>query len=655
MREGGSWTVFTEFEGIPGQRVFDMEEANGWIWAGSDGGLARWTGESDFVPLDESTTGGAFSASEVTSIEEFADSLWLATDQGVYSLDLQASPFSASSWYLWGAETQGFNISGLYASDSLFGYGLYGVFRKDAPRWTILLDYSVWPDSSVQGLLDTPDGLLAASHGIIRRTGGTDWEPWGAGYPEYTYATCVAYGGGSVWSGAGNLDRTLTDYGRGLARLSGSDWTLIPVPGMPGSSCYQILFDNDVLYLGSHNRGLMASYPSGWEQFDQESGMPNVLRTYSVVKAQGRGLWTASYKYGLTWIDDSGTPDQSDDSLVTFAADSLVGVPPGFPQVFVPLLNNQVVCLARQGDCLWIGQEAYWATPEEPSGLVAAMGSPATGSISWSQFTDLTGLASRNVRSIFPAPDGTLWMAFAGEAGCQRLDYSGTPLDPSDDVWYPAYGTGYSMSTGLPSNQVFCFASSQGGSVAIGTGAGLCIMSPSGVVEIVYGITGTVKAIVPDAAGRLWCLGTTCIWCVDGVDVQTFDQENSPFVPVSRVENEYGWWDPVAGDVCFSSLNGLWRLGVSGGMYEGSSPAYYPQPFLPGSDGSVRMAGISGGPVSVRVFSIEGRFLTEVTADSVQEWTWDGATESGSVSSGVYMTLVRVGDSSWTCRMAVVR
>ena len=90
-------------------------------------------------------------------------------------------------------------------------------------------------------------------------------------------------------------------------------------------------------------------------------------------------------------------------------------------------------------------------------------------------------------------------------------------------------------------------------------------------------------------------------------------------------------------------------------MYEGSSPAYYPQPFLPGSDGSVRMAGISGGPVSVRVFSIEGRFLTEVTADSVQEWTWDGATESGSVSSGVYMTLVRVGDSSWTCRMAVVR
>lgn len=656
LRENGDWTFFTEFEGIPGQQVFDIDEAGGWIWAGSDGGLARWTGEADFIPLDGSTTGGAFTATEVTSMEEFSDSLWVATEQGVYSLDLSASPFSAASWRLWSVETQKLNISGLCASDSLFGFGPNGVFRKGVPKWTTLLDYSGSPDSVVQGLLDTPDGLLAACHGVRRRDEGSGtWEPWGQGFPGNTWATCIASGNGLVWSGAGNQERTLNDFGRGLTFLSGGTWTLVPIPGMPGSSCYQIGFVGDILYLGSHNCGLMASYPSGWGQFDQESGMPNILRTYSVVPAQGRGVWTAAYHYGLTWIDDSGTIDPSDDTLVAFSADSLAGVPPGFPQQIVPLLNNQVVSLARQGDCLWIGQEAFWSTPEEPSGLVAAVGSPATGAIDWYQYTEFTGLASRNLQSLFAAPDGTLWIAFAGEAGCQRLDYAGTPLIPSDDAWYPAYGTGYTTASGLPSNKVFCFAAGNDGSIAIGTGNGLCIVSPSGKFSTVPGVAGTVKAIVADASGRFWCLGTTSIWCVDGNEVFTWDEENSPFLPTSRVENEFGFWDPVEGDVCFSSLIGLWRLGVAGGMYEGASPVFYPQPFVPASDGSVHMAGISGGPVSVKIFSLDGRFLTEIRADQTIEWSWDGTAGTGTVASGVYMTLVQIGESSWTCRMAVIR
>jgi len=654
VRTEGTWTFFTEFEGIPGQKVYDIEEAGGWIWAGSDGGLARWTGGGDFVHLDGSTTGGGFTASEVTSIEEFADSLWLATDQGVYSLDLSASPFSASSWQLCSG-TQDIDISGLYASDSLFGYGINGVFRRDPLRWTTLLDYSASPDSVVQGLLDTPDGLLAACYGVKIRSGGTTWQNWGSGFPQYTWATCLAEGDGMVWCGAGNQDRTLGDFGRGLARASGGDWTLVPIPGMPGSSCFQICPQGDDLYLGSHHCGLMVSYPSGWQQFDQSDGMPNILRTYSAVPAQGRGIWTAVYHYGLTWIDDSGTPDPSDDSLVTFAAESLSGVPPGFPQTIVPLLNNQVVCLARQGDCLWIGQESYWQTPDEPSGLVAAVGSPATGTVGWEQYTNLTGLASKDVRSLFASPDGNLWIAYAGEAGCQRLDFGGTPLDPSDDQWYPAKGVGYGTGSGLPSNQVFCFAALGDGSVAIGTGSGLCTMSASGAVHAVAGIDGTVKAMVLDSSGRLWCLGTSSIWCVDGSTVTVYESSNSPFLPVTRVENEYGLWDPADGAVFFSSEAGLWRLGVSGGVFGGTSPVYYPQPFLPSADGLVNLAGVSGGPVSVRIFSLEGRFLMEIDSDAVQDWSWDGTAGGSTVASGVYMTLVRIGSSSWACRMAVVR
>jgi len=652
------WTAFSTFDGLPGDLVYDIEEAGSEIWAGCDGGLAIFTGQ-EFLTLYGSTTGGGFTASEVTGIEEFADSLWLVTDQGVYSLDLALSPFAAASWHLWEAETAGLDMTGLCAgSDSLFGYGQDGVLRRDPGRWTVLLDYSASSDSAVSGLAETPDGLVATCRGIRRRIEGTTWETLGTGFPGATYATaviCDRYG--EVWCAAGNQEAALTDFGRGLHHLDGDAWELVEIPGMPGSSSYQLIMHDGVFFSGSHNRGLMAEYPpsSVWDDFDQADGMPNSLRAYTVQPAYGGGVWSGAFHYGLTWIGGAETLDTADDTLVTFVSESISTLPPAAVQVVAPLLNNQVACLTGGGDCLWIGQEPFWETPDEPSGVVAAVGSPGEGTLQWTSFTDASGLAGRTIRNLALDASGRLWIAFAGDGGCQILDFGGTPLDPSDDAWLPGGGYGYTTGSGLPSNQVFCFAPGPSGSMAVGTGGGLCIWTQAGGFSTVQGVPGTVKAAVWDEEGRLWCMCTSCIACVDGAAISLFDDDNSPFIPSSRVETEYACLD--GDDVLFSSTNGIWCLHVGSGTEGGEGVSFYPQPFLPGTDeGVLHIAGVPEGPLEVDIFELDGRPVTSIDVDSADFWQWDGMTRSGEyVSSGIYMALVRSGEFRARGRIAVVR
>lgn len=651
--EDGQWQFFTEFEGVPGTVVGDVEQAGQWIWVATDGGIARWTGE-DFLPMDELITQGGFTADQASALEVFRDTLWIATSEGVFSLDLQASPFSGESWEDWSDLTQTFGMTGLYAgADSLYGFGADGVFRRDQNRWNILLDYSAYTDSSVQALLETPDGLLAAAFKIRRHTGGTSWERYGGGFPGDRYASFLAWGDGTVWAGAGSLYWADKDYGRGLCRLTDGAWQLVPIPGLPGSNCYQYVEHGGNVYMGSHGRGLMAGYGGLWREFEQDDGYPNTLRTYSVAPSGTGSVWAAAYHYGLTWVRDGGTLSGEDDSLVTFVSDSIAYPPPQTHQVVAPLLNNQVVCLARDGDWLWIAQEAFWQTPDEPSGLVVCSAVPGP-SMQWAGFTEADGLAAKNLRAVMADGSGGVWIAFSGDAGCQYLSYGGTPLQHSDDHWLPGPNEAWTAAAGLPSNQVYCFAS-DGDGVLVGTGSGLARWTESGGFDVVGGVSGAIKAIAVDGLGRAWCLGSSAVWLVDGGEVLSFGATNSPFRPSSRVESEFGAWLPGSGDVVFSSIDGLWRLHVGGGSQASGGAVFHPQPFIPGAGEPLGLTVPGEGPVTVKFFSIEGTFLGIVEADSPDEWEWDGDTGSDLISSGVYMTLVECGGTVYPARLAVVR
>ena len=664
-RQDGSWSYYTTFEGLPGSgRVYCLCEAANAIWAGTDAGMARWQGEA-FAPIDESTTGGAFEADDVTDMTEMDGLLWLATDRGIYSLDLAGSPFDPSSWTSFEATTDSLEIEGLVAwGSSLCGHGGKGVYMTDSiGDWNRIWDVTTVGDLAVSAT----EGLLAASQGVYRYVeAGPSWEETGSGYPSgYTgilYGSSILEtGSGYLCCGVGADAPEVTDWGEGIAVLRDGEWDLMDPCGMPGSNCYQISLEEDGrLYVGSHLRGLMALMPQGWTHWGFEEGMPNVLRTYSSESDGSGGYWTGSYSHGLVWIGGASTWSTDDDSVICFVTDTL-SWPPGLTQVVCPLLNQQVNMLVRQGDVLWIAQEAFFATPDEPSGIVAVQGLPPDPSdLVWAaREPSAGGMAFKDVRHIMAVPGSdTLWVAYEGEQGCQVLDHRGTPMDAADDIWYPA-GAPLTTEDGLVSNQVNCFARDDDGTIYAGTSGGLCVFdSGSMTFSTVSGVTGGVRAMRFDRYGRLWCATTQGLFLVEqGQTVASYDESNSPYMPSSRTEPDFGEYDPLTGLLYLCSSKGLWVVDTGTGYHEEAGEVlFYPQPYLPAGGEPLRMCGPSHDePVSVVFFTLDGRMAGERAAQGADLWSWDGTFDGTEAASGIYLVVVRHGTGTSLAKIAVVR
>ena len=657
LRQGDAWQVFSAYEGVPGSGyVYSVYSGGGYVWAGTDGGLTRGD-EDSFLPIDSDLTGGAFNAGEVTDITGIGNTMYFATDRGVYSLDLSGSVFNPESWTSYSDSTITLGINGIYiaSSDSVFGYGTGGVSQMIGNRWVRLLDYSSSVDLVVTGLLITEDGLIAGCKNIVLYNNG-NWEPYGTGYPYASYASCLNEISGRIWCGYGSWDGNNKDTGNGLGYLDNGIWEQIPIPGMGCSNCYQMARDEDRMYIGSHHLGLLANYPdSGWRAFNMLTvDMPRSLRTYAAAKSDCSGIWTGSYHWGLTWIDDRGTYSMEDDTVITYVSDSLHGVSPEVVQIVSPLINNQVVMLASQGGALLVAQEVFWQTPDEPSGITAVSGEPEQGNLQWTTRMEIDGLANKNIQMLYPCGEDSLWIAFASDGGCQLLVHEGDPMDKSSDTWYPGYGQVYTASWGLPSNQVFCFARNADGDIFAGTGNGICRWNGSAFIEIT-GITGSVKAMQVDNDGVIWCMTENAIYSVAGPDVTKFTSSNSIYIPTSRVENEFSSFNPENGTVYFSSLTGLWSISLQQSHEESPDLLFYPQPYLPAEEELHIVWAGSDEQLSVKFFSLTGEYLGSVQAASWEEWSWDGVLDGATLASGVYIVLIETDSDVIVSRIAVVR
>ncbi len=657
LQEDSTWKIFTSYEGIPGSGyVYSVYDAGGYIWVGSDGGLSRGNTDS-FLPIDSDLTGGAFTATKVMDIAGIDNTMYLATDRGVYALDLTGSIYNPGSWTSHEDSTLTLGIDDIYivSADSVFGYGSGGVSQMIGDSWIRLLDYSTSTDSVVTGLLLTEDGLIAACRKVLLYNGGV-WEHYGSGYPDGRYASCLSEVFGKIWCGYGLLAANCCDTGNGLGYLDNGTWENLPVPGMGAPSCYQMAWDENRVYLGSHRVGLMANYPdSGWTAFNNlTADMPHSLRTYSAAKSSSSGIWTGSYHWGLTWIEDRGTYSMDDDTVITYVSDSLPDLPSEVVQIVSPLLNNQVIMLTSQGGALLVAQEAFWQTPDEPSGIVAVSGEPEGGILQWTSRTESDGLANKNIQMMFPCGGDSLWIAFASENGCQLLVHGGDPTDKSSDTWYPGYGQAYSTSWGLSSNKVFCFARNAGGDILAGTGNGISRWNGDLFVDVA-GVSGSVKAMQVDNNGVIWCMTEAAIYSIDEGNVTEFTRSNSIYISTNRMENEFSSINPEDGTVYFSSIAGLWSILSQQSQEDSPDLLFYPQPFLP-VEGELHMAWSgSEDQIEVRFFSLTGEYLGCVPADSWEEWIFDGTLDGAALASGVYVVLVDRDGDVFRCKIAVVR
>jgi hypothetical protein len=660
-RSDGAWTTYSSFEGLPGTgMVYCVVEEGGYIWAGTDEGVGRLDGDW-FVPLDESSTGGGFTSTDVYDMARSGDDLWFATEEGVFVLDMAGNPFSPGSW-THHAQTAGLSpYSITIDSDTLTAIACSdGVYLYVGTDWVRILN-----DSEVADVLFTQWGLLAASKEVQVFDGGS-WEGFGTDYPTCFvgphYADALLEVDGRLWCGLGTFVCQREDWGLGLGTVTGPDsiWDYVGIPGQLSKSVYQMHQDGGNLYLGTHYLGALGEFPGGWTRWVIEDGLPTYLRTYSVAPDGSGNLWTAAYHRGLTWIGGGGTLDPADDTLVTFVSDSMTQPPPPptVTEILCPLLNNQVMMLAKQGDILWIPQELYWSSPTtDPSGLVALEGLPPdTSQMVWTAFEPTgSGLATKNLASVFPVGSDGLWIAFKDNGGCQYFHHGGTPADASDDYWEPA-GRAYTTDDGLSSNYVHCFDRSSDGTTYVGTTSGLCSFNGSGSFSQIEGVTGSVKAMAIDGDSRIWCAGSAGITVVDGSEITIFDESNSPYILSVRTENEFGATSSGGDSVFFSSPNGLWVISAAGEPPQVGDVSFYPQPYLP-AEGPLYLCGPPAEEaVEVGIFTLSGRHVITISAPEAAQWSWDGVTgDGGKAASGIYVARLIYGSNTELAKIALVR
>ena len=667
MKDGDVWANYSSFEGIPGQgrvnSLVEIGEGEKNIWVGCDGGLAR--GNSiGFVPI---SAPGAFNPGEVYSLASRGDTLWLSTDRGIYSLpvDNLHNPFNPDSWTHF-PETQVLQLDRIRTGgSSIYACGVSGAMELSvgSDSFQFIIDYSLVPDSAIVDVRETTLGLLAAGHGVVYQHDGSRWTALGSGLPSIRWPTVLFELEGDIFSGytfvESVIDLTNTQTGLGFYQLNGNSWEHISIPGMQCKKTHQMASCQDGrVYAGTYSRGVQAYYPGyGWRSFVEEDGMPNSSQTFSLATDPSGGFWTSSYHHGLSWIRDNGTAESQGDTILTFMKDTMVWHSPWATVIHEELIpNNQPLMITSQSNGMWAAFRQYdpAGQPDEQSGILGFNGDPM-GTMNWAPRLGNDGIASLNVRSVFPVSSDSLWIAFETGAGCQLLVHSGNPSDPSQDSWYPGFGSAYTTAHGLPSGEVFCFLDVPGTGLLAGTAEGLALWTGSGFSSF-QSITGQVKTMSLDSRGRVWCLSESGIYRIADGEVDVFTDLNSDYVPSDLYGWEYSTRDLVNGGVYFSSMEGLWLVTQSGGTNpSGSGVSFYPQPFVSG-EGQLRLCGPDDAlPVTVDFFRLDGSHAGNVEAQSVSSWTWDGSLEGEVVASGVYMVLVSVDGIVYQARVSVVR
>lgn len=666
MKDEDVWTSYSNFEGIPGlgivNALVEAGETEKKIWVGCDGGFARGD-SSGFVPI---IAPGTFNPDDVYSLAQRNDTLWLCTDRGIYSLpaDPLHNPFHPDSWTHW-PETQGLQLDRVRTGEySIYACGASGAMELSpgGDSFQFIIDYSSVSDSAIVDVRETSLGLLAAGHGVVFYRDGANWIELGSGIPSVRWPTAIfemeddVYCSFSFMTDVGSL--TNTQAGLGFYHLQDDHWGHIPIPGIQCKKTHQMASCEDGrLYVGTYSRGVQAYYPGyGWRSYVEQDGMPNSSQTFSVAIDPTAGVWASSYHHGLSWIRDNSTPDSQGDTILTFVRDTLEWHSEFATIIKADIPNNQPVMITPQSNGLWAAfcQFDPAGQPDEPSGIMGFNGDPM-GTMNWAPRLGGGGLASTNVRAVYPISSDSLWIAFETGAGCQLLVHSGNPADPSHDSWYPGSGSAYTTSHGLPSSEVFCFLDAQGIGLLAGTAEGLALWTGSGFVSYMS-ITGQIKTMSMDSRGRIWCLGESGIHRISDGQVDMFTGLNSNYVPSALYNREYSTRDMVNGGIFFSSAEGLWLVTQAGGASPaGNGVSFYPQPFISGEN-QLRLCGPDDDtPVTVDFFRLDGSHAGTVEAQSVSSWIWDGSLEGKIVASGVYMVLVSVNDTVYQARVSVVR
>jgi ligand-binding sensor domain-containing protein/AraC-like DNA-binding protein len=537
-------------DGLPQSTVYAvLRAADGFLWVGTDGGLARFDGLS-FTSFQRGESSGALARPVISLLQSGDGTLWIATYGG-----------------------------GLVR-------GVRGTFRRFGKKeglaseavWCLAADRSgaVWAGTIGGGLVCCRDGAIR----LVRT---------GQGLPGETVLSVAPAADGGLWAG--------TD--RGLARVEGEKARPVPIPGAGRAPRVTALRDDGhgSLWVGTTD-GLFLCRNGSWRRFDHRHGLPGpFIRSLAVdpsgrlwlgcdaglarLEADGRfsastvadglsdstvlavhadsedNLWLGTGGGGLmrlrqgparVWGERQGAPGGQalalcQDKAGTFWLSSygtgLVRLNGGRierPAILQKLAQKSIYSLLPFPGGLWIGTQ---------SGLLRLEGNIPLRAV--------TGLPRSPVAALLERPDHSLLIGTTGDGlfriqaaraqpvaappGLDNASVQALVCDKRGAVWVGTFGNGlyrwdderwrhYDAGDGLPGASVFALRSDSRGELWIGCDDGLARFD--GKALHAYGAAaglpaGTVYSIL-EAKGHLWLGSHRGIWAVSQSELDDLDR-----------------------------------------------------------------------------------------------------------------------------------
>jgi signal transduction histidine kinase/ligand-binding sensor domain-containing protein len=527
---------FTVEEGLPDNEVNAITQTrNGFLWVGTDGGLARFDGEHFTQIRLRAGKSKEIPVSFLLTAEDGA--LWVGTDSGLAYIPSSALDHfdrSLVTMYHPGVGPSD-RIACLLIRNGVLWVGTaHGLYRFDRGHFVTVI-----PDEPISTMDKTSDGhlLVIAEHGFVEWDGARLLR-----YPEYPKLLGVQSDGIFQVHEDRNRVRWFCTSA-GVARLvNGSFQKLAPYGHFEGSAAYRIYED-----------------PQGNFWTNRRSG----LFRASDKRAEGLALGVhARYMYsdvnGTLWVatDSEGLLRFTDRTFKMYtAADGL------------PTSNIPMAVLAAHDGTLWVGSNC--------GGLSRFDGKR------FKTYSEKDGLVNSCVWSLAEDANRDLWIGTWG-GGLLRFR--------------KGRFTQYSTTRGLPSGVVLSLAAARDGSLWIATTAGLTHMQNEHFHNYTTadGLSSDrIITVVQDHGGGIWAATDTGVDHLVGehfVPVRGAPEEGEvPYGPLKE--------DSFGNLYAFSSVNGISRIednrlvSVNGALQPSGMVESHDHDFwISGRDGIYRVA-----------------------------------------------------------------
>ncbi|OAB62538.1 hypothetical protein AY599_01760 [Leptolyngbya valderiana BDU 20041] len=439
-------------DGLPPGAVWSLnQDSDGYLWLGTQNGLARFDG-ARFTVFDASNTPGMSSQDIRDVLIDDRGQIWLGSYGG-----------------------------GVYRFD---GAGVEVIGLEQGLPHNVVYDL----------LLDREGALWVGTAGGLARIGGdgtlTVWTR-ADGLPNDRIFALFQGDGPGIW---------LATFGGGVVHFDGGEFRVWRTSdGLASDQVHSVLADRDGrLLVGTYEGGFHAIEAGRVRTIELPEGLPGIAIQSMLTDGNGN-LWLGSYGNGLIRFRDDDVAHLNEGELEAAVISDMLedaegslwlatrtglqrlrdgkftvfGQPEGLAD------TTFVVTGGERADQLWVGTEGH--------GLFSLVGGRVDR-----RLRTVDGLASDNISALTMAPDGALWAASFG-AGLNRIDGEGVQV--------------FDMSGGLPSNHVFAVEFDRDERLWVASAAGISTFEGAEIRSLTAedGIPGAaIRQLFRDRSGRLW-------------------------------------------------------------------------------------------------------------------------------------------------------